>query len=95
MHRVPPARWGAVFKAAREPDLVLLILGALFFKTTLESSGAIASVVEFLTSIHVPPPLLMFLLPMLVSFATGVTMPTVRRSEPHSGQVNVGRPRTL
>lgn len=82
MHRVPPARWRSVFKAAREPDLVLLIFGALFFKINLESSGAIASVVEFLTSIHVPPPLLMFLLPMLVSFATGVTMPTVAITYP-------------
>ena len=77
MHRVPPARWRSVFRAAREPDLVLLIFGALFFKINLESSGAIGSVVEFLTSVHVPPRALIFLLPMLVGFTTGVTMPTV------------------
>jgi integral membrane protein (TIGR00529 family) len=82
MHRVPPARWRFVFRAAREPDLVLLIFGALFFKINLESSGAIASVVEFLTSVHVPPPVLIFLLPMLVSFTTGVTMPTVAITYP-------------
>jgi hypothetical protein len=82
MHRVPPAQWRSIFRAAREPDLVLLIFGALFFKTNLESSGAIASVVEFLTSVHVPPPVLIFLLPMLVSFTTGVTMPTVAITYP-------------
>ena len=82
MHRVPPARWRSVFKAAREPDLVLLIFGALFFKINLESSGAIGSVVEFLTSVHVPPLALIFLLPMLVGFTTGVTMPTVAITYP-------------
>ncbi|OHB73326.1 MAG: hypothetical protein A2Z25_00255 [Planctomycetes bacterium RBG_16_55_9] len=82
LHRVPWKRWPAVFKAAREPDLVLLIFGALFFKLNLEAGGAIGSVVEFLISVRVPPPLLAFLLPMLVGFATGVTMPTVAMTYP-------------
>lgn len=81
-HRVPLKRWPGIFKAAREPDMVLLIFGALFFKLNLEAGGAIGSVVEFLTSIHVPPPLLAFLLPALVGFATGVTMPTVAMTYP-------------
>jgi hypothetical protein len=38
--------------------------------------------VQFLTSVHVPPPVLIFLLPMLVGFATGVTMPTVAITYP-------------
>lgn len=82
MHRVPLKRWGAVFRAAREPDMVLLIFGALFFKVNLETSGAIGSVVEFLTSVHVPPSALVFLLPMLVGFTTGVTMPSVAITYP-------------
>jgi hypothetical protein len=82
IHKVPFKRWGSVFKAAREPDMVLLIFGALFFKLNLEASGAIGSVVEFLTSAHVPPGLLLFGLPMLVVFATGVTMPTVAITYP-------------
>jgi integral membrane protein (TIGR00529 family) len=82
LHRVPLKRWGEIFKAAREPDMVLLIFGALFFKLNLETSGAIGSVVEFLTSARVPPNLLIFLLPMLVGFATGVTMPTVAITYP-------------
>jgi integral membrane protein (TIGR00529 family) len=82
LHGVPWKRWGGIFKAAREPDMVLLIFGALFFKLNLETSGAIGNVVKFLTSIHVPPPVLIFLLPMLVGFATGVTMPTVAITYP-------------
>jgi len=82
IHKVPFKRWLSVFKAAREPDMVLLIFGALFFKLNLETSGAIGSVVEFLTSAHVPPQLLLFGLPMLVGFTTGVTMPTVAITYP-------------
>jgi integral membrane protein (TIGR00529 family) len=82
IHKVPLKRWLSVFKAAREPDMVMLIFGALFFKLNLEASGAIGSVVEFLTSAHVPPHLLLFGLPMLVVFTTGVTMPTVAITYP-------------
>jgi integral membrane protein (TIGR00529 family) len=82
MHKVPFNRWADVFKAAREPDMVLLIFGALFFKLNLEAGEAIGSVVQFLTSAHVPIPVLLFLLPMLVGFATGVTMPTVAITYP-------------
>jgi len=82
MHRVPFKRWLTVFKAAREPDMVLLIFGALFFKLNLEAGSAIGSVVDFLVSSHVPPHVLLFLLPMLVGFTTGVTMPTVAITYP-------------
>ena len=82
MHRYPFRRWLSVFKAAREPDMVLLIFGALFFKLNIETSGAIGSVVDFLVSVHVPPYLLLFLLPMLVGFTTGVTTPTVAITYP-------------
>jgi integral membrane protein (TIGR00529 family) len=82
IHKVPLKRWLSIFKAAREPDMVLLIFGALFFKLNLEASGAIGRVVEFLTSAHVPPHLLLFGLPMLVCFTTGVTLPTVAITYP-------------
>ena len=52
------------------------------FKLNLEASGAIGSVVDFLVSSHVPPQVLVFLLPMLVGFTTGVTMPTVAITYP-------------
>ncbi|MHC4728250.1 MAG: DUF401 family protein, partial [Planctomycetota bacterium] len=82
IHKVPRKRWAHIFKAAREPDMVLLMFGALFFKLNLQAGGAIESVVEFLTNANVPTGLLLFLLPMLVSFSTGVTVPTVAITYP-------------
>ena len=82
IHRFPFKRWPSIFKAAREPDMVLLIFGALFFKLNIETSGAIGDVVDFLSKMHFPPYLLLFLLPMLVSFTTGVTTPTVAITYP-------------
>ena len=82
LHRVPLKRWPGVFKAAREPDMVLLVFGALFFKLNLEAGGAISSIVQFFTRIHVPPFLLLFMLPMLVGFSTGVTVATVAITYP-------------
>jgi len=91
LHKVPPRRWSSVFKAAREPDMVLLIFGALFFKLNLETSGAIGSVVEFFTNAHVPMGVLLFTLPCIVSFATGVNMPTVAITYPFLiGFIGVG-----
>ena len=82
LHRVDLRRWGGIFKAAREPDMVLLLLGALWFKLNLEASGAVGSVVEFFNEMHMPPLLVLFVLPFLVSFCTGVTAPTVAITYP-------------
>jgi len=76
-HRVRPARWPGIFRAALVPDFALLVLGALLFKVNLEAANAVDDVVEFFSTINVPPYVLIFLLPAMVSFFTGVTMPTV------------------
>ncbi|MHC4564044.1 MAG: DUF401 family protein [Planctomycetota bacterium] len=82
LHRVDIRRWGGIFKAAAEPDIVLLLFGALWYKLNLEASGAVGSVVEFFGQMHMPPLLIVFLLPFLVSISTGVTMGTVAISYP-------------
>jgi len=82
LHRVDVRRWPAIFRAAREPDMVLLLFGALWFKLNLEASGAVGSVVDFFAVIHMPPLLVVFLLPLLVSASTGVTMGTVAITYP-------------
>jgi integral membrane protein (TIGR00529 family) len=76
-HGVPLNRWATMFKAGFEFDIVLLIFGALLFKLDLEAANAIDGVVRFLADIHVPSYVLIFFLPLLVAFLTGVTMPTV------------------
>ena len=77
VHKVPSSRWAILFKSGVEPDFALLILGALLFKLNLEAGQAIPAVVEFFSEINVPPHFLIFFLPFIVGFLTGVTMPTV------------------
>jgi hypothetical protein len=82
LHHVDLRRWGGIFKADREPDMVLLLFGALWFKLNLEASGAVGDVVGFFHQMHMPPLLVLFVLPFLVSFSTGVTTPTVAITYP-------------
>lgn len=77
VNKVSLNRWPRIFKSGIEPDFALLVLGALLFKLNLEAGRAIPAVVQFLTEMDVPKYVLIFFLPMLVSFLTGVTMPTV------------------
>lgn len=76
LHRVRLKQWLAIFKSGIEFDVVLLIFGALLFKLIIETSRSVDAVVAFLTAIHVPPLFLVFFLPFLVVFLTGLTMPT-------------------
>jgi integral membrane protein (TIGR00529 family) len=76
-HKVALNRWSGIFKSGLEPDFILLILGALLFKLNLEAGHAIDDVVTFLSEMNVPVYFVIFFLPLLVSFLTGVTMPTV------------------
>ncbi|HEX41389.1 MAG TPA: DUF401 family protein [Phycisphaerales bacterium] len=81
-HRVSARRWAAVFAEGLEFDYVLLIFGALLFKLGLEAGGAVGDVVQFLNAMHVPSYVLIFALPMLVAYLTGVTTGTIAISFP-------------
>jgi uncharacterized protein len=76
-HKVAFAQWKSMFKSGFEFDTILLILGALLFKLDIEAGNAIPAVVQFLSNMHVPICVLIFFLPLMVAFLTGVTMPTV------------------
>ena len=77
LHKVPLNRWAKLFKSGAEPDFALLIFGALLFKLNLQAGQAIPAVVQLFSEMNVPPYFLIFFLPLLVGFLTGVTMPTV------------------
>lgn len=76
VHKVSPARCRNIFKSGFEFDVVLVILGALLFKLHIEAAGAVQAVVEFLTRINVPPLVLVFFMPFLVVYVTGLSLPT-------------------
>ncbi len=81
-HKVPVTQWKALFKAGFELDFVFLILGSLLFKVNLDAAEAVPSVVDFFATIHAPTPVVIFLLPFVVAFLTGVTVPTVAMTFP-------------
>jgi len=76
-HKVALNRWGQIFKSGIDWDFAFLVFGALLFKLNLQAGQAVDSVVSFLAEMNVPRHLLIFLLPMLVGFLTGLTMPSV------------------
>jgi uncharacterized protein len=82
LHRVKLKQWGGIFKTANEPDTALLIFGALWFKLNLEAAGAVPRVADFFTQSHMPPLLIVFLLPFIATVSTGVTMPSVAMTYP-------------
>ncbi|RKY06256.1 MAG: hypothetical protein DRP56_07770 [Planctomycetota bacterium] len=82
LHKVPIHDCKIIFRSGIEFDVVLLILGALLFKLNIEASGAVRAVVDFLIAMNVPPGVLIFFLPFLVVFLTGLTMPTVAMTFP-------------
>ena len=77
INKVSLKRWPEFFKSGFNIDFALLILGALLFKLNLEAGQAIEQVVNFLSRINVPQNFVIFLLPFIVAFLTGLTMPTV------------------
>jgi len=79
---VSVGKWASVFKRGFELDFALLILGSLLFKLNLQAGDAVESVVQFLKEINAPMHLVIFILPFMVAFLTGVTMATVAMTFP-------------
>ena len=77
LHRIKLNRWGGIFKAAKEPDIAVLIFGALLFKLNLQAGGGVTDVMELLSRHNIPAGLIIFSLPFLVAFLTGITSATI------------------
>jgi integral membrane protein (TIGR00529 family) len=77
IHKVSLNRWPGIFKSGVEFDFSLLIFGALLFKLDLEAGSAVEAVVQFFAEINMPEYVVIFFLPFLVSYLTGVTTATV------------------
>jgi len=77
IHKVSPKHWSGIFKSGIELDFSLLIFGALLFKLDLEAGNAVEAVVQFFSDINMPKYFVIFFLPFLVSYLTGVTTAVV------------------
>jgi len=68
---------GALLSAIRHGfslDVIILILGIMFFKETMESSGAVTSLSKFFFDRGIPLLPILFLLPFLTGILTGITV---------------------
>lgn len=67
----------AVFAAFRHGfalDVIILILGVMFFKEALESSGAVENLSRFFIEEGIPASPILFLLPFVAGLITGLTL---------------------
>lgn len=55
-------------------DVIILILGVMFFKEALEHSGAVKNLSDFFIEKGIPTAPVLFLLPFLTGFITGITL---------------------
>ena len=77
LHKVALNRWPEIFKSGVEFDFSLLIFGALLFKLDLEAGNAVEAVIQFFTEVNMPEYFVIFFLPFIVAYLTGVTTATV------------------
>ncbi len=63
---------GRALKRSLSPQMILLIVSIMIFKRILQSSGALASITDFLGRMGISPLILLFGIPFLVGVLTGI-----------------------
>jgi len=72
--RIPWRDMRRIIVSSVTPELVLLILGVMVFKTMIEASGAVTVIPEFLVSIGISPLIVIYAVPFAVGLITGLTV---------------------
>ncbi len=80
--RLPPKKIPQLLWQAFKPMTLLLIVGVMVFKGMLEASGAVAALPGVLAAHRIPQVLIIFLLPFLTGFLTGISQGYVAVSFP-------------
>jgi integral membrane protein (TIGR00529 family) len=70
------------FKGGFSTDVIVLILGVMLFKETLEVSGAVDNISRFFAEKNIPLIPVLFLLPFITGLLTGITVGFVGSSFP-------------
>jgi len=82
LYRYSPRRLAELAREAFAPGLVLLVIGAIFFKNVLVACGAVEALSSFFTSLGIPLLLIFFILPFTVGLLTGVSQAFVGATFP-------------
>ena len=64
----------AAFKYGFSLDIIILILGVMFFKEAMENSGAVKNLSQFLIKEGIPASPVLFILPFITGLLTGITI---------------------
>jgi len=70
--RVPPRNLGEILRRRIPWKTVIVILGALIFRSVLENSGAVLATSDALTGLHVPLTVIAFAVPFIAGLLTGL-----------------------
>ena len=74
IHRPPKEKALNVVKATFSVEMVLLILGVIIFKHAVEQSGCVSGILDAFRQLGLPPAALLFSIPFIVGFMTGITV---------------------
>jgi integral membrane protein (TIGR00529 family) len=64
----------AAFKYGFSFDIIILILGVMFFKEAMENSGAVKNLSQFFIKEGIPASPILFILPFITGLLTGITI---------------------
>jgi integral membrane protein (TIGR00529 family) len=81
-HRFPLKRIAITLRESISWNILLIIVGVMFFKETLRATGAVEGMSLFLTQTGFPLMILFFILPFLVGLLTGLTIAFVGTTFP-------------
>ena len=91
-HRFPLKRIATTLRESISWNILLIIVGVMFFKETLRATGAVDGISLFLTQTGFPLIILFFILPFLVGLLTGLTIAFVGTTFPLLISISGGAP---
>lgn len=93
-HRFPLRKIATTLRESISWNILLIIVGVMFFKETLRATGAVDGMSLFLTQTGFPLMILFFILPFLVGLLTGLTIAFVGTTFPLLISISGGAPET-
>lgn len=93
-HRFPLRKIATTLRESISWNILLIIVGVMFFKETLRATGAVDGMSLFLTQTGFPLMILFFILPFLVGLLTGLTIAFVGTTFPLLITLSGGAPET-
>lgn len=82
LYRLPRVKVMRILGETFRPELVLLILGIRIFGRAVEHSGCVPQVLDGFNHLGLPTPVLIFSIPFIVSFMTGLAVSYVSVATP-------------